>query len=86
MARCDNSKTVARHMLERRILAGLKNSVLTAEAIEAPVEEARKALADQRQEAAAEEGRLRRRSGELARAITQPTLPIHRHSHLKHAS
>ena len=71
MARCDNSKTVARQVIERRILAGLKDRLLTAEAIEGAVEEARKALADRRQETAAEESRLRRRSGELARAINR---------------
>jgi len=71
MARCDNSKTVARQVIERRILAGLKDRLLAAEAIEGAVEEARKALLDRRQDAAAEEGRLRRRSGELARAINR---------------
>jgi hypothetical protein len=71
MARCDNSKTVARQVIERRILAGLKDRLLTAEAIEGAVEEARKALADRRQDTAAEESRLRRRSGELARAINR---------------
>jgi hypothetical protein len=71
MARCGNSKTVARQALERRILTGLKERLLTAEAIEAAVEEARQAVVAHRQTAAAEEGRLRRRSAELRRAINR---------------
>jgi hypothetical protein len=76
MARCENRKTAVRQVIERRILAGLKERLLTAQPIEAAVEEARKALAGERQEAAAEEGRLRGRSGELARAINRMIDPV----------
>jgi len=69
--RCDNSKTVARPVIERRILSGLKERLLSPEAIAAAVEEARRRLAEGREEAAKEESRLRRRAAELFRGINR---------------
>ena len=67
--RCENSRTVDRHMVERRILSGLRDNLLSPVAIEAAVEEARLALAETNREADAQEGRLRRRLGEVVRSL-----------------
>ena len=69
MGRCDNAKTVRRQIIERRTLAGIKTKLLDPQAIEIAVEEARRALSERRNAAAAEEGQLRRRLGEVVRAL-----------------
>ena len=66
---CDNARTIGRQVIEARILAGIKERLLSPEAVEAAVEEARRTLTAQRREAVAEEGRLRRRLGEVVRAL-----------------
>ncbi|WP_207541209.1 recombinase zinc ribbon domain-containing protein, partial [Sabulicella rubraurantiaca] len=62
---CSNGKTVAQSVLEGRVLAGLKERLLSPEAIAAAVEEARLGLVAHRREAMTKESRLRRRLGEV---------------------
>ena len=68
---CDNARTIGRQAVETRILSVIKERLLSPEAIEAAVDAARRALAEHHREAVLEEARLRRRSGELVRAINR---------------
>ena len=68
---CTNGKTFSRHILEARILAGIKDRLLSSEMIAAAVEAARAALESDRKRALSEERRLRQRMGELDRSLSR---------------
>jgi hypothetical protein len=66
---CGNAVTVRRSSLERRVLSGIKERLLSAKAVETAVEAARQELLRRQREQARDEGRLRREQGEAQQAI-----------------